>query len=415
MKILVDENIPLARELFGSLGDVTFAAGRDVDEDFPGLERFDVLAIRSVTRVTTALVDRAACCRVIGTATIGTDHVDLAYIQEANRRRENPIAVFSAPGSNADSVADYVWFALARLTEGDEEPLAGRSLGIVGHGNCGSRVAGRAAGFGMRLLLCDPPLAERDASFRSCSLDEALGADFVTFHVPLTRQGESAHPTYHMVGEAELARMRAGAYLINTSRGAVVDSAALIAALSEGTIAGAVLDVYEGEPEPPEALIRLSDVATPHVAGYAIEAKRRGATVIYEQTCRALGLAPMETGGLLLRGFDPPRRHRAEFDASGAPDLATDRACRRLLGAIYEIDATSRELKGTLSDPRRGERFDRMRKDYEAAYARHELACYRVGFDRSVPDEVRAAVARRLSGLGMIVTGSDPHYILAPA
>jgi len=113
MKILVDENIPLARELFGSLGDVTLVSGREVDEHYPGLEELDALAIRSVTEVTPALVDRAVNVKVIGTATIGTDHIDVAYIDGANRSRQNPITVLSAPGSNAESVADHVWFANA--------------------------------------------------------------------------------------------------------------------------------------------------------------------------------------------------------------------------------------------------------------------------------------------------------------
>jgi len=412
MKILVDENIPLGRELFGSLGQVTLASGREVDESFPRLERFDVLAIRSVTRVTPALVERAARCRVIGTATIGTDHIDLDCIEEANRRRANPISVFSAPGSNADSVADYVWFALAHLTAARDEPLAGRCLGVIGHGNCGSRVARRAAGFGMRVLRCDPPLAERDPSFASDSLEEALRADFVTLHVPLTRTAESEHPTYHMIGAAELSRLRASAYLLNTSRGAVLDSSALAEALRMRALAGAVLDVYEGEPEAPEPLIRLSDLATPHIAGYAVEGKRRGAIVIYEQTCRALGVRPVQTDGLLARGFDPPRGARVPFDASEGPQQAADRAFRALLKSIYDIDATSRELKGTLGLPGRGELFDAMRRDYESAYGRHELARYRVGFDASVPAELRDRTARRLEGFGMELTGREPHYVL---
>jgi DNA-binding response OmpR family regulator len=152
MKILVDENIPLARELFGPLGEVVMVRGRDVDENTPGLETFDALAIRSVTNVTPALVDRAVRARLIGTATIGTDHIDVAYIARANAARRNPISVVSAPGSNADSVADYVLYALAYLTGQQGEPLSERTLGIIGCGNCGRRVAKRAAGFGMEVL-----------------------------------------------------------------------------------------------------------------------------------------------------------------------------------------------------------------------------------------------------------------------
>lgn len=412
LNILADENIPLAGELFGSLGSVVTAPGRQVDEDFPGLDRFDVLAIRSVTRITRALVDRARRARVIATATIGADHIDAAYIREANARRACPISVLSAPGSNAESVADYILYALMHVTAGRDRPLSAMSIGIVGHGNCGSRVARRAEAFGMHVLRCDPPLAEREAGFVSDGLDETLAADFVSLHVPLTREGESAHPTWQMIGPAELARMRPSGFLLNASRGAVVDSAALVAALTDGTIAGVVLDVYEGEPEPAPALIEGAAIVTPHVAGYAVEAKRRGATVIYEGTCRVLGLEPMDTAPLLLRGFRPPAGARIEFTIGDGGDAAADRAVRGLLGAIHDIGATSRELKATLGREDRGGMFDAMRRNYERDYARHELALYQVGFYDSVDDGLRAAILRRLAGFGMCAA-ERPHYVLA--
>lgn len=412
MRILVDANIPLAEELFGSLGDVTLVEGRRMTADLPGLEEFDVLAIRSVTKVTPALVDRAANARVIATATIGTDHVDLGYIEQANPRRRNPITVLSAPGSNADSVADYVWHALAHLTRDSARPLSDVSLGVIGHGNCGSRVARRAEGFGMRPLRYDPPLAERDRRFVSDAFDEALGADFVTLHVPLTGAGESPYPTHHMIGAAELARMKPGAYLLNSSRGPVVACEALADALERGAIAGAVLDVFEGEPEPPAAVIRLAAIATPHIAGYAVEAKRRGAAAIYEQLCRTLGIEPQDTRPLLLRGFAPPQGVEVTFRARAARAVAADNGVRALLAVIHDIGAVSRELKATLASERRGELFDRMRRDYEQRYARHELACYRVGFDSSVAPWLRSECARRLSGFGIEVSNDRPHYVL---
>lgn len=412
MKILVDQNIPLARELFGSLGKITLVSGRDVAEGYAGLEEFDALAIRSVTRVTPALVDRAVNAKVIGTATIGTDHIDVGYIREANRSRKNPITVLSAPGSNADSVADHVWFALASLTHERGEPLSGGSLGIIGHGNCGSRVARRAEGFGMETFRYDPPLAERDPSFQSDSFEDTIAADFVTLHVPLTRAGESRHPTHHMIGAAQIARMRPTACLINTSRGDVVDSGALVQALTRGSIGGAVLDVYEGEPEPREELIRLPILATPHVAGYAVEAKRRGAIVVHEQMCRGFGLEPQDTRPLLMRGFRPEIGVSVEFGASGSPEAAADAAVRALLARIYDIRATSEELKRTLDRPARGAAFDRMRKDYDVDYGRHELGVYRVGFDDSVGAELRRKVEMRLRGFGCRIVDEGPNYIL---
>ena len=414
MRILVDENIPLARELFGSLGEIELVAGRDVDEHHPGLERFDALAIRSVTKVTPALVDRAVKARAIATATIGTDHVDTAYIERANVRRACPIAVFSAPGSNAESVADYVGYVLAWLTRGAEQPLAEMSLGIIGHGNCGRRVARRAAALGMTVLRHDPPLAERDGAFASDGLEETLSADFVTLHVPLTREGQASHPTYHMIGARELAMMKPEATLINCSRGGVVDSAALVEALRTGAIARSVLDVFEGEPEPRPELIELPALATPHVAGYAVEAKRRGAIVIYEQLCRLFGREPVPTEPLLMRGFDPPSGVRVPFACRRQDAADADAAVRALLAATYDIEATSRELKATLGAEGRGALFDAMRKNYERDYARRELASYTVRFDRGVPGNLRAAIEVRLAGFGTRVEGGrDAHFLLA--
>jgi erythronate-4-phosphate dehydrogenase len=411
MKILVDENIPLARELFGSLGEAVLVKGREVDERFPGLETFDMLAIRSVTNVTPAVVDRAANCRIIGTATIGTDHIDTAYIEQANRRRKRPITVLWAPGSNADSVADYIWCALLHLTRDDPRPLSSRSLAIIGHGNCGCRVARRAEGFGIKVLRYDPPLAERDASFVSDAFEEAIAADFVTLHVPLTRKGESPYPTHHMIGAGELAMMRPGACLLNSSRGAVVDSAALVRALEEGKL-GAVLDVYEGEPQPREELIRLPVLATPHIAGYAIEAKRRGATVIYEQACRLLGTEPQDTVPLLTRGSAPPSGVRVEFTARESPEAAADDAVRQLARVACRIEDTSRELKATLVREGRGQLFDRMRRDYDKDCGRHELAVYRVAIDAAVEAGLREQIARRLRGFGIAAVESDAHFVL---
>jgi len=412
VKILVDENIPLARELFGPLGQVTLARGRDVDENMPGLETFDALAIRSVTNVTPALIDRAAHARFIGTATIGTDHIDVDYIAKANPERANHITVVSAPGSNADSVADYVFYALAHLAGQQAKPLSGRSLGIIGYGNCGSRVARRAAGFGIKVLRYDLPLAERDAAFTSDAFEATIAADFVTCHVPLTKKGESPYPTYHMIGQAEVACMKPAACLINSSRGAVVDSAALVAALQEGSI-DAVLDVYEGEPEPAPELIVRPVLATPHIAGYAVEAKRRGAVVVYEAMCRAFGVEPQDTTLLLMRGFSPAVGERVAFSGAGDVPQAADAAVRALFQRVCDIGATSAELKETLDSPERGALFDAMRKNYEKAYARHELSAYAVGFDASVREGLRTAIAQRLGGFGMRVVQASANYVLS--
>lgn len=412
MRILVDENMPFGHELFGTLGEVTLAPGRSVDENFPGIGEFDVMAIRSVTEVTPALVDAAANVVAIGTATIGTDHIDMACIERANATRAKPIHVFSAPGSNAESVADQILYVILHLARDADRPLREMSVGIIGHGNCGRRVARRAEAFGMAVLRYDPPLALRDAAFRSDGFEETLAADFVTMHVPLTREGESDYPTWHMVGADELARMKPTAYFLNDSRGGVVDSAALIEAVRSGAIAGMALDVFEGEPEPVPELISLSYPATPHVAGYAIEAKRRGAAVIYEQACRVVGIEPIDTLPLLRQGFEPPRGEVVEFDASGPADLAADNALRVLAAATHDLDAVNESLQATLAHADRARRFDALRKNYERDIARHELSAYTVAVGPGVALGVRAGIERRLAGFGVQTVAEGANYVL---
>jgi len=410
MRILLDENIPLGRELFGRLGDVVTVAGSRVDENFPGLPDFDVLAIRSTMDVTPALVDAAVQVQAIATATIGTDHIDQDYIAQVNPSREHPIEVLSAPGSNAASVADYVLRAILELMAGDARPLSAMTLGVVGCGNCGSRVVRRAEGFGMKIVQYDPPRAQRDPDFETAAFDEVLEADVVTYHVPLTRANQSEWPTWHMVDADVLARMRGDAWLINASRGGVVDSQALVAALQSGDIAGAVLDVFEDEPEPVAELITLPRLVTPHIAGYAVEAKRRGAVMIFEAICKVFGIFPMDTAPLLMRGFEPPHGQRLSFNATGDAARDADEAVRIFLAATHDIQATSDELKATLGSEDRGAMFAAMRKNYERDCGRHEAACFTVALDTDLP-----GVEQRLAGFDTSIVDTDAHFVLEPS
>ena len=414
MLIIADENIPLARELFGRLGKVRTVHGRDINENLPDIEKAEVLAIRSVADITPALIDAAPNVRVIGTATIGTDHIDMDYIEEVNQSRDKPITVFSAPGSNADSVADYIWLALCHLTQGEDVPFSDKSIGIIGVGNCGSRVAKRAEGFGMKVLRNDPPREEQESDFRSDSLEEALQADVVTLHVPLTREGESKYPTYHMIAAEQVDMLRTDAVFMNACRGSVVKSGDLVERLHSDGASSAVLDVYEGEPAPPEELVKLPAISTPHIAGYAVEAKRRGAAVIYRATCQALGVKTGPVEEFLSGDFSPPSGEVVEFDGSGAPDPAADSAVRELFARIHDITEVSDSLKSTVGRDDRGAVFDRLRKEYGQG-ARHELSAYRVGLSDEMDSELREGIECRLAGFGVDVVEEDAHYILLPS
>lgn len=357
MKILVDENMPLARELFAGFGEVVARPGRDLCSD--ELRDADVLLVRSVTRVDGHLL-AGSRVRFVGTATIGTDHVDLDWL------RAQGIAFASAPGCNAMSVVDYVASALLELADRHGVPMAGKRAGIVGLGNVGARLQQRLQAIGLEVLACDPPLAEAGHT-GLVGMDAIADCDIVSFHTPLVRDG--AHPTRHLADAAFLARLKPGAILINTSRGAVVDNAALLAALQRRNDLLVVLDVWEGEPRVERRLAARVELATPHIAGYSYDGKLRGSWMLYEALCAFLGQAPTMTLASLV-----PASARCVLDvAQLAPRRALD-----LVRAAWRITDDDTAFRATLGDDddARAAAFDRLRKQYplRREFATVELA-----------------------------------------
>jgi len=347
MRIVADENIPFAREAFGTLGDVVTASGRDISSET--VKDADLLIVRSVTQVNEALLGGSRV-RFVGTCTIGVDHLDMDYL------RRRGIAFASAPGCNANSVAEYVTAALLVLAGRNGIELKGKSIAVIGVGNVGSRVVEKVEALGMRVLMNDPPLAERTGDERFLPLDEVLGADFVTVHVPLTKTGR--HATYHMVGEEFMGRMREGATFINTSRGAVADTAALLKANDERRIT-MVLDVWENEPNISLELLERSAIATPHIAGYSFDGKVAATRMIYEAACDFLGVRPTWDPTPLLPA---PPVERLELDGK-MPD---EEIIRGAVLAVYDIEGDDARLRRISSMPEseRGAYFDSLRKNY---------------------------------------------------
>ncbi|MCH7958866.1 MAG: 4-phosphoerythronate dehydrogenase [Candidatus Hydrogenedentes bacterium] len=338
MQILADENIPYVREAFSRLGDVQTISGRAIaPSDLAGV---DVLLVRSVTQVDAALLTDTAL-RFVGSATSGVDHVDITLLDERG------IAFSYAPGSNANSVAEYVVAALLVL-EDRLGGLDGKSMGIVGGGHVGSRVRTTAKALGLRCIVHDPPLEEQGAPGPFATRQELLDCDIVTLHVPLTHSGP--HPTHHLVDEDFLGQMRTGALLINTSRGAVVDGVALGRALESGQLVVAVLDVWESEPDIDFDLLQRVSIGTPHIAGYSWDGKVNGTRQLYEALCRFLGTEP---------GWTPPQDDESvPGDAPGAPN--------DFVREMYDIMRDDADLRVVtdLPDAERASAFDRLRKEY---------------------------------------------------
>ena len=384
LRLLIDANVPCATEAFRGLGTVRLVPGQQITSALA--VGADVLIVRSVTRVDTALLQDSPV-RFVGSATIGTDHVDLAYL------RARDTAFFHAPGSNSQSVVEYVLAALLEVYTGRDELLRGRTVGVVGCGHIGGSLATRLEALGARVLRCDPPLTEAaEEAGRAhpfVPLPTVLGeADIVTLHPPLTRSGP--HATHHLIGERELAAMRPSSYLVNASRGAVVDNTALHRALERGHLGGAVLDVWENEPTPDPDLLRLTDIATPHIAGYSFDGKVNGTAMLYAALTRWLGVP--ET-------WDA---RRALADAAGmlprldAPDHALDETAwqRALVRQAYDIRADDTRMRAILNlpEPERGAAFHSLRRAYPRRFGWER---YRIAAD-AVPSEYRSAVAEGL-------------------
>ena len=349
MKIVADENIPLLKDAFGPLGEVVALAADEITPQV--LRDAQALLVRSVTRAGADLLD-STDVRFVGTATIGTDHIDRDYLSRRG------IGFTSAQGSNARSVAEYVFAALSVLAERKGLALADMVLGVVGVGNIGSRVARIAEGIGMRVLRNDPPLARRTGDPKYVAIQTVCGeADVVTFHVPLTREGPDA--TYHMIDEGLLRRLKGRAVLINTSRGAVHETAALKAAVGAQHLGAVVLDVWEDEPKIDPDLLAGVDLATPHVAGYSYDGKVNGTRMLLEAFCRHFGLQRRWDPSPLM---PPPNRPRVRVSAG----VSVDEALRLAITAAYGIQADDARLREMLKVPKsdRGAYFKSLRRNY---------------------------------------------------
>jgi len=379
LRIVADENIPFAREAFSTLGQVTLVPGREMTAET--VRDCDVLCCRSVTRVGPDLLEGSRV-RFVGTATIGIDHVDVDYL------RGRGIAFASAPGSNANSVAEYVVAALLVLARRHAFRLEGKTIGVVGAGNVGSRVARKAQGLGMRVLLNDPPLARQSGDPRFLPLDALFGADVITLHVPLTRSGPD--PTWHMADAGFFERMRPDAFFINTSRGAVADTEAVKEALRGERLAGAVLDVWEDEPVIDLELLRLVEIGTPHIAGYSFDGKVCATETIYRAACEALNLeATWEPSALM----PPPQHPHLTLECSGRHD---EDVVREAVLTIYDIEADDRALRKSPADAEaRGAYFDHLRKTYHERREFHNTTL--------VLRDGSPALARKLASLGFKV------------
>lgn len=343
MKILVDENMPYADQLFRQLGEVQAVAGRQIPADW--LAGADALMVRSVTRVDQALL-QGGSVRFVGSATAGTDHVDQTWLAEQG------IGFSAAPGCNAIAVVEYVFSALLMLAQRDGFTLRDKTVGIIGAGNVGGRLHHRLQALGIRTLLCDPPLADSGAAGEFHPLSTLVAqADILTFHTPLTRQGPYA--SWHLVDEQLLAALPDDRILINACRGAVVDNAALLRALEQGKRLSVVLDVWEPEPALSLPLLARVDISTPHIAGYTLEGKARGTTQVFDAYSAFLGRPERASLAALLP--------RPAIDGISLHGPVDETMLRQLAHLVYDVRRDDVMLRRVADRPGG---FDQLRKQY---------------------------------------------------
>ena len=343
MKIYFDENMPFASEFFSDFGELIPFAGRTLSAE--QVADADVLLVRSITQVNEALLSKNTQLSFVGSATIGTDHIDLPYL--ANRN----ITFSSAPGCNAISVAEYVLSSLVVLSERYQLDLSSLTVGIVGGGNTGSRVSEKLAALGIQYKICDPLLEQCNEDSREfSSLEEVLACDVISLHVPKITSGE--HPTYHLLNQERLSQLSDNQILISACRGEVIDNKALLQLKQAGHGVKLVLDVWEGEPNVLEELIEFTEIATAHIAGYSLEGKARGSEMLYQALCQQLNL---DTQYQLTDFLPPASIEQVEINQDFNQVLLN-----QLVKMVYDVRRDDAIFRQQLSV----EGFDSIRKNY---------------------------------------------------
>ena len=344
MKIIVDEKIPYIREALANIADeVVYTPGKDFTPEL--VKDADALIIRTRTQCDRRLLEGSRV-RFIATATIGFDHIDTEYCRRAGITWQN------APGCNSASVAQYLQSSLLLLQQEKGFRLEDMTLGVVGVGNVGSKVAQVGRDLGMKVLLNDPPREEKEGNTAFSPLERLLEeCDVLTLHVPLVREGK--HPTYHLVNREILTRLKSRAVLVNTSRGEVIETQALLDALNKGRIADAIIDVWENEPDINRELLGKVFIGTPHIAGYSADGKANATRMALDALCRFFHIDAHYT-------IEPPLPDRTLIEAHDETE-----ACLQMYDPRLDCQALR-------AHP---ECFEKLRGDYPL---RREKGAYRI-------------------------------------
>lgn len=344
-RLVADQSLPHLSGLLDAVADLVYLPSQEITRERLIAEKAEGLLIRSVTRCNPSLLEGTAI-RSIATATAGFDHIDRDYCTAHH------IAWRNSPGCNARSVAHWVMGVLADRALKIGRPLSQETLAIVGVGNVGRNVQQMAQTLGIKVLLVDPPRAEREGENGFSSLQEAAQeASIITFHTPLSKEG--VHSTYHLLGEEFLCQCRKKPLILNAARGAVADSNALLNALRLELIEGIYLDCWEGEPNIRLDLLAQAQRATPHIAGFSADGKARGTRMVVETTIEHFGL---DRALVPLEQIKLPTPQDATIDLSTRETLRPEWVLAHTMRNLPNIEKALRQTP---------EQFESLRVHYD--------------------------------------------------
>lgn len=379
MKIVADNKIPFLAGALEPYADVIYLPGSETTPQV--VADADAVITRTRTICNEGLL-KGSRVKMIATATIGFDHIDTAWCNA------NGIEWTNAPGCNSWSVQQYIASLLANLAQTFGFDCKDKTLGVIGVGNVGSKVAHIAELLGFKVLLNDPPRAAKEGQRGFTSLDTLLEkSDIITCHVPLQKDGPYA--TYHMFDKERIAKLRKDQFIINSSRGPVVDNAALKDALKAKSIAGASLDVWENEPNIDTELMDLLYTATPHIAGYSLDGKANGTTMSVQAIARKFNLPCKD-----WHVTDIPLPAQ---DVCFTIDVTGKTAAEIIQEAIlytYDIKNDDKRLRASVST------FEKQRSDYPV---RREFPAFTVTLDGALTPELIEECVETLEEIGFNV------------
>jgi len=359
MKFIIDDKIPYIQGALEPFGEVLYLSGPKTTPEI--VRDADAIITRTRTICNEQLLAGSAV-KIIATATIGFDHIDTEYCDKAG------ILWTNAPGCNSKSVEQYIASALFILAERKGFELKGKTIGVVGVGQVGSKVARVCELFGMNVLLNDPPRAREEGPEKFCSLERIMQeADIITLHVPLYMQGEDA--TYHLADDRFFQALKRKPILFNSCRGEVLDSNSAKSALKKKLISGLVIDCWENEPDLDLELLGMVDLATPHIAGYSKDGKANGTNMSIQALSRFFGLG---INDWKAQNVELPKNTMIQLDGNA---LTEEELLSKAVLTTYDIRVDDADLR------KNPELFEKLRGDYPVRreYPVYTIHCRNVG------------------------------------